>query len=324
MVVFKFKGALTSEARARKHQFIVLRVVQAFLNFRGFTLIIVSSILGLFFVNKKKLKMFNDTDGGGFYNADNSFGGGSPQVSKKGDQKRAQNIMPVTARQVLTCPEDGLKIGNHDVYLVTLMGIVRAVETTSVKITYTLEDNTGCIDGVHWIDGQDESGQAPQPQVVENTYCKLSGTIRSQGDKRYIMAFNITQIESFNELTTHFLEVALFSKKALLMSNQGGVMDMGPSMANGNGISNNLSNSLMTSSVGHSSSVLGLPDIQDKVLKAIQNTASENGAHSNDLVEQLKGVGTRAQILGAVEALCGEGHIYTTVDDDHYRTTDGM
>lgn len=33
------------------------------------------------------------------------------------------------------------------------MGIVRAVETTSVKITYTLEDNTGCIEGVHWIDG---------------------------------------------------------------------------------------------------------------------------------------------------------------------------
>ncbi|XP_034235870.1 replication protein A 32 kDa subunit [Thrips palmi] len=268
--------------------------------------------------------MFNDTDGGGFFNGDNTFGGGSPQVSKKGDQKRAQNIMPVTARQVLSCPEDGLKIGNLDVYLVALVGIVRAVETTSVKITYTLEDNTGCIDGVHWIDGQDDNGQAAQPQVVENTYCRLSGTIRSQGDKRYIMAFNIQQIESFNEITTHFLEVALFSKKAALMANQGGVMDVDANMGNENGTGNNLSNSLMAPSVNHSTAVLGLPDLQDKVLKAIQQCVKVNGVHIDELVAQLKGSGSKMQITAAVESLCSEGHIYTTIDDFHFRTTDGM
>lgn len=271
--------------------------------------------------------MFNDTDGGGFFNGDNSFGGGSPQVAKKSDQKRAQTIMPVTARQVLSCPEDGLKIGDVDVYLVALLGIVRAVETTSVKITYTLEDNTGCIDGVHWIDGQDDNGQTAQPQVVENTYCRLSGTIRSQGDKRYIMAFNIREIESLNELTTHFLEVALFSKKAL-MASKGGVMDVDGNVGNGygmdNNMGNNLSNSLMTASVSHSTASLGLPDIQAKVLRAIQQCTAENGVHCEDLVEQLRGTSTKSQIISAVEALCGEGHIYTTIDDNHYRTTDGM
>ena len=38
-------------------------------------------------------------------------------------------------------------------FKVTLVGVVRAVETTSVKVTYTLEDDTGLVEGVHWIDG---------------------------------------------------------------------------------------------------------------------------------------------------------------------------
>ncbi|KAK3908616.1 Replication protein A 32 kDa subunit [Frankliniella fusca] len=268
-----------------------------------------------------------DNNEGGYFNADNSFGGGSPQVPKKGDQKRAQNIMPVTARQVLSCPDDGLKIGSLDVYLVTLVGIVRAVETTSVKITYTLEDNTGCVDGVHWIDGQDESGQASHPQVVENTYCRLSGTIRTQGDKRYIMAFNIQQIEDFNEITTHFLEVALFFKKAEALSGMGGggVMDSDMNnTVNGNGMSNNLSNSLMTSSVGQSAIISGLTSIQSRALEAIKNYNVENGLHSEELVDQLRGVASRDEVIKAVEFLCGEGHVYTTIDDFHFRSTDGM
>jgi len=267
--------------------------------------------------------MFGDTDGGGFFNADTSFGGGSPQVSKKGDQKRAQNIMPVTARQVISCPEDGLKIGNLDIYLVTLVGVVRTVETTSVKVTYTLEDNTGCVEGVHWIDGQDESGQSAQPNVVENSYCRLSGTIRTQGDKRYIMAFNIQPIDDSNEITSHLLEVALFYKKAEALSNSMGTMDTG--MSNGNGMGSSLSNSLMTSSGGGQSSISGLTSVQQKVLTAIQRCTVESGVHVDGVQQQLKDSGcSRQDILSAVEFLCGEGHIYTTVDDFHYRTTDGL
>lgn len=265
--------------------------------------------------------MYNESDGGGFFNADNSFGGGSPQVSKKGDQKRAQNIMPVTARLILSCPEEGLKIGNLDVYLVTLVGVVRAVESTSVKITYTLEDDTGCIDGVHWIDGQDESGQTALPNVVENSYCRLSGTIRSHGGKHYIMAFNIQPIEDAHEITSHFLEVALFYKKAEAMSNGSGAMDAGMGMINGNEESNNLSNSLMTSAAPPGSTISGLTVMQNKVLNAIMRCSVESGVHVDDLHQQL-GNASKPELMSAIEFLCGEGHIYTTVDDFHYRTTD--
>lgn len=263
--------------------------------------------------------MFNDTDGGGFFNADNSFGGGSPQVSKKGgEQKRAQNIMPVTAKQVLTSGEDGLRIGDLNFYLVTLVGIVRAVEATSVKVTYVLEDNTGCIEGVNWIDGED-GGQAAQPQAVENTYCRLSGTIRTQGDKRYIMVFNIQQIEDFNEVTTHFLEVALFSKKAEARS-AGGVRDadVGNTMSNGGG--NNLTNSLMVS--GGNSVANGLTECQKKVLTIIQGVIVDNGISSEEVVDRLRGQAPKSEVMAAMEFLCSEGHIYSTIDDNHYRSTE--
>lgn len=36
---------------------------------------------------------------------------------------------------------------------VTLVGIVKSIDVSSIKITYTLEDDTGSITGTFWLDG---------------------------------------------------------------------------------------------------------------------------------------------------------------------------
>lgn len=36
--------------------------------------------------------------------------------------------------------------------MIMVVGLIRAVDVTSTKITYTIDDTTGLIDAVQWID----------------------------------------------------------------------------------------------------------------------------------------------------------------------------
>ena len=43
-------------------------------------------------------------------------------------------------------------------------------------------------------------------KVVENTYCRVFGSIRQTQEKKHIMAFKVTPITNVNEITAHLLE----------------------------------------------------------------------------------------------------------------------
>ena len=43
-------------------------------------------------------------------------------------------------------------------------------------------------------------------QVVENTYCRVIGSVRQLQDKRHIMAFRVVPVNNCNEITSHLLE----------------------------------------------------------------------------------------------------------------------
>jgi hypothetical protein len=43
-------------------------------------------------------------------------------------------------------------------------------------------------------------------QVVENTYCRVIGSVRQSQEKRHIMAFRVVPVNNCNEITSHLLE----------------------------------------------------------------------------------------------------------------------
>lgn len=59
-----------------------------------------------------------------------------------------------------------------------------------------------------------------------------------------------------------------------------------------------------------------------QIATIIKNSASEVGASIAEVSRHLKGVPEKA-IRDAIEFLSGEGHIYSTIDDDHFKATDG-
>jgi replication factor A2 len=47
----------------------------------------------------------------------------------------------------------------------------------------------------------------------------------------------------------------------------------------------------------------------------------ESGVRVDDVVTQLNGRFTEAQVRESVEHLVNEGHLYSTIDDDHFKST---
>ena len=70
--------------------------------------------------------------------------------------------------------------------------------------------------------------------------------------------------------------------------------------------------------------VKGLTAVQNQVLNYIQaqSPASESGPRIDQIISKMAGNFNERQVREAVEFLSNEGHVYSTLDEDHFRATD--
>uniref|UniRef100_H2Y379 Replication protein A C-terminal domain-containing protein n=3 Tax=Ciona intestinalis TaxID=7719 RepID=H2Y379_CIOIN len=118
---------------------------------------------------------------------------------------------------------------------------------------------------------------------------------------------HVRKVEDLNEITVHMLEVMHF-KLATDAKKKG--FDMGPTSS---GFQGNVSNN-------DQSMDLGMDSVQTQVWKLIQSATDDDGISITNIRSSLKGLNIN-QIKKAVDFLCNEGHIYSTIDDDHFKTT---
>jgi replication factor A2 len=60
----------------------------------------------------------------------------------------------------------------------------------------------------------------------------------------------------------------------------------------------------------------------DMVYKMILGCQRDEGLSRDELVSQLKGKVNKPDVDSSIEFLSSEGHIYSTIDDDHFKTID--
>ncbi|GFG36018.1 hypothetical protein Cfor_03598 [Coptotermes formosanus] len=251
-------------------------------------------------------------DQGGFFNSPSQYASPSKKEDKTG--RRVQNVVPVTIRQVLESHEAGLKIGNLDVHILTLVALVRRVEVSSTKVSYLLDDCTGGLTGVFWLESADGDEEQVIPPVVENTYCRIYGSVRSNQGKKYIFIYRIMNLEDLNELTRHILEVMYSGLKIQKMETS--VMNMATATISSNSLSNSFVAMPTTGQPGG-------PSNQNLVYSTILKCSrGDIGAPKGDIIKALAGKMSAKDITNILEFLIVEGHIYTTHDDDHFRCTE--
>uniref|UniRef100_A0A8C6QH71 Replication protein A 32 kDa subunit n=1 Tax=Nannospalax galili TaxID=1026970 RepID=A0A8C6QH71_NANGA len=250
----------------------------------------------------------------GYTQSPGGFGSPTPSQAEKRSRARAQHIVPCTISQLLsaTLTDEVFKIGNVEISQVIIVGIIRHAEKAPTNIVYKIDDMTAVpMDVRQWVDTDDASGE--NTVVPPETYVKVAGHLRSFQNKKSLVAFKIIPLEDMNEFTTHILEVV---NAHMMLSKSNNPPPTGRTSLSNPGISdsgNFSGNSFMPAN--------GLTVTQNQVLNLIKACPRPEGLNFQDLRKQLQHMPV-ASIKQAVDFLSNEGHIYSTVDDDHFKSTD--
>jgi len=255
--------------------------------------------------------MWNNQDfsqGGGF---------GTPQGDdKKKGVKRSNNIVPVTTAQILTAKHDDEVFisGNVELSQVTFVGLIASLNETATRIDYLIDDMTGPPLEVKQFnhndaDENDQAQNGVSLALPVNTYVRVNGLIRAFGGKRSVNAHKITPVTDMNEMSCHIVDVIYANASNSKQHQAAAVPAHGGADKRG------------AVSMETGGQIAGLSPLQSQVQIIIRSDQSEGGCSIDDICQQLRSVAPKA-IRDAIEFLSSEGHIYSTIDEEHYQATD--
>ncbi|XP_017790960.1 PREDICTED: replication protein A 32 kDa subunit [Habropoda laboriosa] len=240
-----------------------------------------------------------------------SFEGGFLNNSRKGGQddvklRRVQTLIPVMIKHLLSASStEETKFWNIPARMFIILGLVRNVEETATKISYDVEDQTGTITALKWL----EAERKPSDHTVQiNTYIRIIGLLREQNDKRHILILRMFPMQDLNELTNHILEVTYTALKAEAMAKTNKELENNPNVK-------------VHEVPNEDSPYYGMTGDQTLVYKIIHaENDSESGIERSGIKAQVP-KRILSEIDNILDFLVSEGHIYTTSTDNHFKTT---
>eukprot|EP00249_Psilotum_nudum_P029100 c39360_g1_i1 orf=289-1152(-) len=275
--------------------------------------------------------------GGGFMPTQSATQFADPFSPARTAGSRHSGLLPVTVKQMSMAAQ----ISSDDVFLVdgvdinnaTLVGMVSRKEVMVTGVSFILDDGTGRTEVKRWIDSDDAHENMEMNSIQNGGYVRVQGHLRSFQGKRNVIAFSVRPITDFNEVTFHFLEcifVHLYNlKSALPGSKPTNTIAYGTTTHNEP--SRNLSNMdgarRYNQYMPPSAAALGgtMTECQKRVQAIFEepaSLASEVGISIDEVVRRMVGF-ARKQVIDAIDFLVNEGLVYSTIDDDHYKSTNG-
>ncbi|XP_058260586.1 replication protein A 32 kDa subunit-A-like [Hemibagrus wyckioides] len=209
-------------------------------------------------------------------------------------------VMPCTVSQLLSSREhrDSFFIRDMELNQVTVVGMIRRTELTLTHIVYSVDDMTGPpLDVKQWQNLEDVNMN--HYVIPSGTYVKAVGSLRSFQHHRSMVAFNIRRLDDLNEITSHMLEVI----QAHLDSDSS-------------------SCSMMKTSHASDPATVGFTASQRQVYTSIKSCRLAEGISMQRLRNSLKHL-SAYDIRNCLQFLINEGHIFSTIDDYHYKCTNG-
>eukprot|EP00752_Nemacystus_decipiens_P010313 g9188.t1 len=281
--------------------------------------------------------------GGGYMTGgavDSPAGGGGSGGQRS---KEKQSLLSVNVKQVLESEmlnqDSGAKIDGVDVSQIKLVGCIVEMEDASTNTEYTVEDTTGRIKvKMFHNDGEGGNDRSTEKRARNQigTYVRVFGNVRSWNDDRHSVAYLIEPLSDMNEVTYHYLDTIythLFNTKGPLpgkASVGGGAAVAQPMNGVGSPGFHGSSSQQGFTSPGNGmlnnqggGDAKGFSSVQQQVHDMFIGADDEQGRSVMDVANALRSRGiTHQDVVDAVQFLSGEGHLYSTIDDDHYRSTE--
>ncbi|KAI9594953.1 hypothetical protein BDF19DRAFT_442911 [Syncephalis fuscata] len=255
--------------------------------------------------------------GGGFLTSPGGDGSGSQfNAFNKRDN---QSVRPVTIKQALNAEASGqadgsFKVDGHPISLITVVALMRARERQSSFYSFMLDDGTATADAQLWMNENDPAEKDSQlAEIPINSYVRVYGQIRVFNDKSRITIIRMQPVNDCNEVTTHLLEVVyahLFFTRGPIRSD-GTVGMAGGQTSNANPFTSNTGNDVMMSDANNFS------PLQSRIIQFVSSRDSDTGPNISEIVKQANQ--NEPAVRQALEWLVSEGHLYNTIDDDHFR-----
>ncbi|MEN2498793.1 MAG: DNA-directed RNA polymerase I subunit rpa2 [Marteilia pararefringens] len=207
---------------------------------------------------------------------------------------------------------------------IIIVGKIMSSNEGPSRHEYQVDDHSGCQIEVQYYLNTDASDDSNMPNrssederlIESGTYVSIVGHLRVFGNSRNIVAFNVRPLKSYNELTTHSLRVLhnylLITKDQSTNSHTSSANIVGHMQSNSTSAYNQRQFSNIDS---------GFSDQQRQVHNTIRRLQNQNGCSLKVIAKELGNLSTK-KIEEAIEFLSNEGHIYSTIDDDHFMTTD--
>ncbi|KAG4302573.1 hypothetical protein PCK1_001157 [Pneumocystis canis] len=248
--------------------------------------------------------------GGGFL-------GGNFEIQEELNQtstiKRSNGntLRPVTIKQILEAsqqhPDAEFKIDGIEINQLSFIAVVRNISIQSTNITYRMEDGTGLIEVKQWLEMEAIMDDNPKKNIdiIPDTYVRVIGQLKAFNNKRHIGAHHIRTITDLNEVQYHFLEataIHLYFTRGPLQNNN--------LSKNFTSLNENILNSHI--------SFHNLSPYLQKVMAAVHAAPDTNEGINIHQLAKIVGGGNIEQ---AIEELTSDGLLYTTIDDEHVKST---
>jgi len=233
-----------------------------------------------------------------------------------------QTVLPVTIKQLMEAQnqDETWKIDGQELSHVLLVGAVTAVTPAQLMIKYTIEDGTGKCDVTWWMDDDGDQASAKRSsQIREGMYVRVVGKTRLYNDQFQVTAFDVNPIKDHNEVTYHFLNcIQTHLRNTIAPKEQQGNNNASLNPGFAYGARPNVAVEQKPMQMDQPGD---LDSTQSQVLAIIaQNSHSEEGVSIQTLSSQLGGMG-ESDIRNAIDFLSSEGHLYSTIDEDHFKAT---
>ena len=220
-------------------------------------------------------------------------------------------------------PDDNFRVDQAELFQVRIVGLILSANEQTTNVTYTVSDGTGTVDVKYWLD--EASGENPlRQQCVEGVWIAAEGNLRDYEGQRHVLAFHVRPIQDANEIPHHFLQSVLVHcerTRGSLASKMGSMsVSAGQSMGNPSlGYQQQPQQQQQQQGSGNA-----LVDRVHNVVKE-QGRFAEQGVNIQSVFERMKGEGVSfQQVSEAMNFLTGEGLVFTTVDDNHFKSTESF
>lgn len=268
---------------------------------------------------------------GGFMPSPVGMAEGSSPAAKQAGQKKNETMTPLTVRQLHTAIEGGMDppiVDGEELNQLTIIGKVTGVNPTSTMTIYKLDDGTGVVEVRLWNDTDENAEEASVAPVAEGSYVRVYGNLRSFQGKTNVVAFSVRPVTDFNEVTYHSLE-AIFVHLGRVKA-----MSAPPPATPMTGVAPGYNNTTPTAGGNNmgaysggapaGNAANGGESLQSKLIALFESphaTSTDAGMSMEDVFATFQSNYPAATIRQSIENLVSEGHLYSTIDDNHFKST---